>query len=451
MKIRTRLTLLFTAILVISFAVCGAFSVQYFMNGIVSSLAKGERERLSLSERAFRQAGSREDFSEMGETARDAYLKYQFRQCYGDGFALLSGDSVLLDLTGYTLVDPGALSGQYAVQKLGARYLLITKQPLSYPEGFAVLSVRDISSAWTDGLLQLKWYLLLFFGVLLFAVLAVYVFTGYLLRTLQALRAQADEISRGEFSGRVAADGRDELSQLGQSFNRMSEQIEAQIAQLRLLLGALAHETKTPVTSVLGYADTLLHVNLDAVQRERCLLHLRTAALRLDCLNGKLMQLIGLYQNEAISFEEISLPALLETVRNDFSGEAAKLSAAIQIFVCEPPAFISGDEQLLYSLFSNLVSNSLKALRTDGSGQILIELFSDRVRISDNGCGIPKEALAHVRDAFYQVDKSEKQKGHHFGLGLALCERICRLHGFSLEIESAENTGTRVDVHFTKR
>ena len=86
---------------------------------------------------------------------------------------------------------------------------------------------------------------------------------------------------------------RDELAELAESINRMSIKIQQQIEDLQLLSGAMAHEMKTPVTSIMGYADTLLHVRLSREKQEQALQAIFRSADRLNRLSGKLMQLIG--------------------------------------------------------------------------------------------------------------------------------------------------------------
>ena len=91
------------------------------------------------------------------------------------------------------------------------------------------------------------------------------------------LERAAGEISRGNLSTRVAVESDDEVGQVAKAFNQMSGQVEKQVEDLELLLGALAHEMKTPVTSIMGYADSLLRVKLSPGQQELSLIHIYEA------------------------------------------------------------------------------------------------------------------------------------------------------------------------------
>ena len=97
----------------------------------------------------------------------------------------------------------------------------------------------------------------------------------------------------------------------------------------------------------------------------------------------------------------------------------------------------------------NLIDNARKALGHDGLIRISSQLTDTGciIRVRDNGPGIPPEAIAHLTEAFYRVDKSRSRAQGGAGLGLALCSDIARLHNGSIEFESSRETGTCVTVH----
>ena len=116
----------------------------------------------------------------------------------------------------------------------------------------------------------------------------------------------------------------------------------------------------------------------------------------------------------------------------------------------------SGDEgecllepELVKSLLINLIDNARKALGHGGLIRISSQLTGTGciIRVRDNGPGIPPEAIAHLTEAFYRVDKSRSRAQGGAGLGLALCSDIARLHNGSIEFESSRETGTCVTVH----
>ena len=140
MKLKTKLTAAILGVSAAAFALCGTVSALSFKNYSLDTAAAGEREKLAIAGRAFQQVGTREDFEDMGEIARDAYLKYQFRRCYEDGYALIKDGEPLVNLTGYEIVDLSPPTGEYAVQEVGGRRILLLLGPLPYPRRFSVLA-----------------------------------------------------------------------------------------------------------------------------------------------------------------------------------------------------------------------------------------------------------------------------------------------------------------------
>lgn len=448
MKIRTKLTGLLAGALLLSLAACGTFSVHQYRNDSVRRAAADEGEKMELAKWALEQTASQQELGSMVELARIAYLQYQFEKCYQEGYVLMAGTQEVRNLTEYQVLNGAVLGEEYQVQKVGDVYLLLMRMDLEYPEGFWVMAVRDITDVWTAARVQALQYLAVAAAVFAAVFLVAAGILRRMLRVLEQLKDQAGAISRGDFSVRTQADTGDELAELSDSINRMSEQLRQQIEDLHLLLGAMAHETKTPVTSIIGYADSLLHVSLDEEQKERALEAISRSAWRLDELSGKLMQLIGLYQDQPLSMEMLSLPELLSQSCDRLSGIFPQVMIRMEL---DPAGeaqgnLCQGDRTLLGILFDNLLVNAAKAM--EGGGRLTAGCRGRTVWVEDEGCGIPAEDLPHVCKPFYMADKSRARKLGGSGLGLAVSERIVEVHRARMEIRSQAGIGTRVTVEF---
>ncbi len=467
MKIRTKIIGLVAGVLFGACACCGAFAVNQYMNDSVKKLAETEMGKLKLAERAFSQVGTREDFDNMDQVARDAYLRYQFARCYQEGYALLKGDTCIKNMTDYEITAPDALGDKYVVQRLGEAYLLIMKKELLFLDDYQVMSVQDITSTWEEGREQAGRYLGVFLFVFACSMAIAAAVIGHMLKALEALKDQAERIKDGDYGKKVVLTSKDELKELSDSLNRMSDQIRQQIEDLEFLLGAMAHEMKTPLTVIMGYADSLLHVRLSDGQREQSLEAICRCARRLDQMSGKLLQLIGFYENEEIERKPVDLVKVIRWVYEENRERIKEQEAGFQILLEEPgigvrelelegqggeEMTVEGDNMLLVSLFGNLVSNSIRAMAgiKKGSGKIQVTLVPGRhmVCVQDNGCGIPAEDLPHVTKAFYMVDKSRSRRQQGTGLGLALVQQIVRVHGAEMEMESQVGQGTKVTICF---
>lgn len=451
MKVKRKILLLVLGILLVAFSICGLFSVSRFKAYSMEILVESEREKLNITTHAFRQVGTREDYEKMGEAARDAYLKYQFKRCYESGYVLLKNGACISNLTEYQVVNPNALTEEYMIQELSLtnpeekRQLLLLKHSLEYPVGYEVLAVKDITPAWN--LLEQQIYLLLaVFGVfLLLAALLTIVSVGVMLRGIEELKLAANAVAVGELGCVVPVRSKDEIGQVSEAFNQMSRQIEQQVNDLHLLLGALAHEMKTPITTILGYADSLMHVKLSEQNREKALQSIYNSGKRMEIMSSKLLSLIGMYENNTIEKKRILLLQILQQVKEE-TRETLEKKYITFILNCDSRISVEGDETLLVSLFSNLVSNSCKACEPGGC--IQVEAEKNKVTVIDNGRGIPEKEIPYVTGAFYMADKSRSRSEGGSGLGLALGLRIAELHHATLHISSKEGEGTRVTVEF---
>ena len=226
------------------------------------------------------------------------------------------------------------------------------------------------------------------------------------------------------------------------------EKLQEVAEKQELLMGALSHEMRTPLTSIIGYSDTLRHVKLKDEQKDRALEHINREGKRLEALSGKMLQMLGLYQNHAIQMEMTMAGDLLNHVI-DMEKEQAEKKAVHLKMECE--AFsMKMDPALMESLLINLIDNALKA--TDAGGSIWVKAYEKAGKkifeVSDTGMGIPEEELGKITDAFYMVDKSRSRKEGGSGLGLALCVKVAEIHGGFLKIESQPGEGTTVRAVF---
>ncbi|MCM1192609.1 MAG: HAMP domain-containing histidine kinase [Butyrivibrio sp.] len=275
--------------------------------------------------------------------------------------------------------------------------------------------------------------------------------TGSLNRMSKAARRIAD----GDYRERLSLSGRDEIGILAESFNQMADAVEGKIEELEKAAEAkedfvanFAHELKTPLTSIIGYADTIYQKELSREETRRASLHIWNEGMRLEALSLKLMDLTVMGKQD-FTLTELPAEELLQDVAE---GLAPLLSEKqIEFRLQAESAFVCADYDLLKTLLLNLTDNSIKA------GSSRIEL-SGRVRegkylisVRDNGCGMEEEELSRITEAFYMVDKARSRKQHGAGLGLALADRVAEIHGDRLHFESRKGAGTTVSFSLDSR
>ncbi|MDO4322220.1 MAG: HAMP domain-containing sensor histidine kinase [Lachnospiraceae bacterium] len=275
------------------------------------------------------------------------------------------------------------------------------------------------------------------------------------LKPLSDLESAAASIAGGAYNIRVqipAGRQSDELTRLAESFNQMAESVEEHILALsriseaqQQLLGSLAHELKTPMTAIIGYADMLLTVRLNDARREKALHYIESEGRRLSRLSAKMLELTGLVTGQKqICFQPQRVRELFAAL-SDLTAHRLSEKSILLEYECTPGGLSRDmDRDLMMSLLMNLVDNAFKA-SPPGS---VIRLFADRYRICvrDTGGGMPAEEVSRVTEAFYMVNKSRSKSAGSVGLGLTLCRQIAAIHGAELIIESEPGSGTSVSV-----
>lgn len=314
-----------------------------------------------------------------------------------------------------------------------------------FGDGYTVCVIRDVTEHMSK-VQRLRAYCALIGGaVTIVAGLAIGMFLAMELRPLQDLQRNAKAIAEGEYTGRVEVSRKDELGQVSESFNIMAQAVQNHVAAVEataqersLLLHALAHEMRTPVTAISGYAYALRHMRMNQEQQEEALNFVEGESRRLERLYTKLTELITVADLEiplcAIHSEqfESQILAILSPMAHK-QGIHLEMDMGGSLFL--------GDMDLLVVLITNLYDNAKKA----GAKSIKIRIENGVLSVKDDGCGMPKDIQDKIMQPFYQGDSSRNQEG--FGLGLSLCRRIALLHGSDLAVESAPGKGSTFTIH----
>ena len=206
----------------------------------------------------------------------------------------------------------------------------------------------------------------------------------------------------------------------------------------------LTHELKTPLTSMIGYADLLRSAPLDESRRRAAADAIYHESTRLESLSQQLLALQGL-QTDGVTLGSVPVAAVFADVARSLPDAALD---------CDTPAgaTVRADRVLLADLLRNLVLNALHAEPKDGTVHLTCAEAGGqwRLTVRDNGCGIPAGALPHLTEPFYRVDKARARANGGSGVGLALCAEIAAAFGTKLEFESTPGEGTTVAICLQK-
>lgn len=206
----------------------------------------------------------------------------------------------------------------------------------------------------------------------------------------------------------------------------------------------LTHELKTPLTSMIGYADLLRSAPLDESRRRAAADAIYHESTRLESLSQQLLALQGL-QTDGVTLGSVPVAAVFADVARSLPDAALD---------CDAPAgaAVRADRVLLADLLRNLVLNALHAEPKDGTVHLTCAEAGGqwRLTVRDNGCGVPAGALPHLTEPFYRVDKARARANGGSGVGLALCAEIAAAFGTKLEFESTPGEGTTVAICLQK-
>lgn len=458
MKLWIKLALTTVLVLLAATLLTGAAVIyQSLMYNQEKTMESG-REQLSSTAYALARELENGPLKGYSEVTRNSYINYTMKRFGASKYILIENEKVLCNMTPFELVNPSderwRQEGSYSIiQKSGEQYILIGGQvvPVSGTNSYILVLVEDISGLYKDRNRQMIFGLWILADAAALAMLLIFLLTRRILKPLRELQKAAMDISEGMLGRRADVHTRDEIGIMARAFNRMAERIESQVTELsrvseqrRQMLGSLTHEMKTPMTSIIGYSDTLLHVNVKKEQQTRALWHIKEECSRLERLSSKLMKLIGLYENDSISMEEVSMEELFEQAARMEKYHLEQMGITLEVTCSMGKRRV--DRDLFESLLINLIDNGAKASKE--GDKIFLEGEGNRITVRDRGCGIPEEEISRVTEAFYMVDKARSRKAGGCGLGLALCVMIAQLHGARLEIESRVGEGTAVSVIF---
>jgi two-component system OmpR family sensor kinase len=275
---------------------------------------------------------------------------------------------------------------------------------------------------------------------LLFAALLAWHFA----RPIRALRAAFDAAAGGDLAPRFA-DGagarRDELSDLGRDFDRMSSQLHALMEGQRRLLHDVSHEMRSPLAR-LQAAIGLVHQQPD--KRDTWLRQIEREGGRMDKLVGELLTLSRLDASAALRHDEIALTELVQEIVGEARFEAGEGAARI-VLTESDSVLVDGDPDLLWRAIENVVRNAVK----HGGGEIQIDLTARGgiavLSVLDHGPGVADDALSAIFDPFFRANASDNNIDGH-GLGLAIAARVVRAHGGTIAAANAQPTGLRVTI-----
>ena len=211
----------------------------------------------------------------------------------------------------------------------------------------------------------------------------------------------------------------------------------------------VSHELKTPITSIMGYADTLLEGEYDDATKTKFLNVIASEARRMAKLVTDLLALSRYDSNKnKIEETEFDLGDLVKKCQEKLQIEIDKKHHKVENLVTANVPLVYADKSGIERVVLNILSNSIKYTKENGTIKIYVGfVYNDAyIKIIDNGMGIPEEDLNRIFERFYRVDKARSRELGGTGLGLSIAKEILNQNGGSIDIKSEVGKGTEVVI-----
>ena len=264
--------------------------------------------------------------------------------------------------------------------------------------------------------------------------------TGRLTTPLRNITEVARRFSQGDFSARAKVEGDDEVAHLANTFNQMATFVENNETSRSNFVTNIAHELRTPMTSIKGFVDGIIDGTIPAEKQNDYLKIVSDEVGRLARLTNSMLDISKLDSGEFIL--NVSTYNIWETISAvAFAFENRIENADIQVKGFEPQRIrVLADKDIIHQVVYNIVDNALKF--TPDGGYIAFNVSEDvqsgfvKVKIRNSGAGIDPQALPYVFERFYKVDSSRSVHAKGAGIGLYIAKTLVNRSGGEIYVES---------------
>ena len=449
-----KIIMIFVTLVVVGFEI---FSYRSITNYYESALVGAMLNQAKYNQGLYSNYLSRYDLSEIVIGDKNSFYRNNVSQVQ----ILDNSSNVLFDSLGSSKIGTkikstdviNANKGEYSYQKIINKKTGEEVIALSYPlsdNQKQIGIIRLISStAKVKENVNNQMIIFLFFGftIFLFALVVSFYASKRWIVPIKNLTKVGEKLAQGDFKVKASEDGKNEISELGQTLNYMSENIVKREDMKNEFISSVSHELRTPLTSIKGWAITLqakeIQKNEDMLNQGLTIIENEGERLSLmveDLLNfSRLSSTSFQYEKEDLNIVEIAKEvyqqlyprSLNEKINFDFKTAYEEI-------------IVNCDKNRMKEVFINIIDNAMKFTPKDGHIDIFISKEDENVNIEvkDDGEGIKEDEISFVSSKFFKGSSSKSQTG----LGLSICEEIVKAHDGKLVIKSKYTVGTSVIV-----
>ena len=295
---------------------------------------------------------------------------------------------------------------------------------------------------------QLNNFYLIAAWVALFSFVVAGLLVRHFLKPLKNLHSGAKALQSGDFQQQIPVQGNDELAELSQTFNSLTNTLKLQKKSREQWLADISHELRTPIAVLLSEIEAIE----DGIRNPepKYIKSLHNQVMNLSRLVDDLYQLS--LSDSGVNIEKsqlVDLTQLLETVANQNEVRLAEKNIQLKrLYESCPAAILKADQKSLTQLISNIFENSYRY--TDAGGLLQISLLQNKKNIEliieDSAPAVPNESLNKLFKRLYRVDKSRSRANGGSGLGLSICQNIVNTHGGEIVANHSPLGGLQIKV-----
>lgn len=275
------------------------------------------------------------------------------------------------------------------------------------------------------------------------------VYSRHFSRRMGTILDSIHTIKKGSYDQKVSVGGNDELTVLAEEFNDLTDKLQTSEEKRRRFVSDASHELKTPLASIKLLTDSILQNDMDTETMREFVEDIGSEAERLNRMTAKLLSLTKVDVQEAPVGELIRMAPTVKRVVKMLKPVAVRSGITLHTQL-SPDSTVLIPEDDLYQIVFNLIENGIKYNRSGGS--VTVRLAQDGefalLSVEDTGVGIPEDALSHIFERFYRVDKARSRQTGGSGLGLAIVRAIVVRNRGEIHVDSTPGSGTKFTVTF---
>ena len=284
------------------------------------------------------------------------------------------------------------------------------------------------------------------------ALVVALVFVFLLLQRIRALVRSMRVVAQGDYSYRHVNRGRDEITELGEEFNQLTERLQTTEEQRRRFVSDASHELKTPLASIRLLADSVVqNENVDAATMREFITDIGNEAKRLQRTTEKLLTLSRLDDGVSDPAGPVDLGKVVLATQTPLIPLTKEKDVRLSLKLEEDCRVLATEDDLFHIVF-NLEENAIKYNVPGGSVEISLQQDEKQVtlQVSDTGIGIPEADRENIFNRFYRVDKARSREAGGSGLGLSIVHDAVLAHGGSITVGQNSPQGSVFTVTFPR-